>query len=142
MADYFYSVLRELDTLKRRGSLFRRTTEASLVLEWIEECMVKTKGWIHVQSSFEEDRALAPTPPALPQSSYSEGKVGSSYGTGSLTEIVSPTAEDYTLDYALLYRKIKNDGRIVLLSDDVTLKIKAMAEVLTAPSIAPIPRVA
>ncbi|KAE8100291.1 hypothetical protein FH972_018204 [Carpinus fangiana] len=121
-------VLRELDTLKRRGSLFRRTTEASLVLEWIEECMVKTKGWIHVQSSFEEDRALAPTPPAFPQSSYSEGKVGSSYGTGSLTEIVSPTAEDHILDYALLYRKMKNDGRLVLLSDNVALKIKAMAE--------------
>ncbi|XP_059454031.1 FHA domain-containing protein PS1 isoform X2 [Corylus avellana] len=130
-------VLRELDTLKRRGSLFRRTTEASLVLEWIEECMVKTKGWIHVQSSFEEDRALAPTPPAFPQSSYSEASVGSSYGTtssmpfssyGSLTEIVSPTAEDHILDYALLYRRMKNDGRLILLSDDVTMKIKAMAE--------------
>ncbi|GLT75721.1 hypothetical protein SLA2020_474210 [Shorea laevis] len=122
-------VLRELDTLKRRGSLLRRTTEASLVLEWIEECMVKTKGWIHVQSSFEEDRALAPTPPAFPQSSRGTAASSMPFSSyGSLMEIVSPTAEDHILDYALLYRKMKNDGRLVLLSDDVTLKIKAMAE--------------
>lgn len=134
MDDSFYSVLRELDTLERRGSLFRRTTEASLVLEWIEECMVKTKGWIHVQSSFEEDRALAPTPPAFPQSSCGTAASSMPFSSyGSLTEIVSPTAEDHILDYALLYRKMKNDGRLVLLSDDVTLKIKAMAEVLSAP---------
>lgn len=47
------SVIRELDCLKRRGSLFRRISEVSLVLQWIEECMVKTKWWIHVQSSIE-----------------------------------------------------------------------------------------
>nr|XP_023905594.1 FHA domain-containing protein PS1 isoform X2 [Quercus suber] len=130
-------VLRELDCLKRRGSLFRRRTEASLVLEWIEECMVKTKCWIHVQNSIEEARAIAPTPPATPQSCFSQGTMGFSSGKPSsmpfsshwnLTEIVSPTEDDHILDCALLYRKMKNDGRLVLLSDDVTLKIKAMAE--------------
>ncbi|XP_075636315.1 uncharacterized protein LOC142608410 isoform X3 [Castanea sativa] len=130
-------VLRELDCLKRRGSLFRKRTEASLVLEWIEECMVKTKCWIHVQNSIEEARAIAPTPPATPQSCFGQGTMGFSCGKPSsmpfsshwnLTEIVSPTEDDHILDCALLYRKMKNDGRLVLLSDDVTLKIKAMAE--------------
>ncbi|KAL5843564.1 hypothetical protein ACOSQ3_009552 [Xanthoceras sorbifolium] len=119
-------VIRELDCLKRRGGLFRRTTEISSVLEWIEECMVKTEWWIHIQSSAEELMPIAPTPPASPQSRFSEGST--SWGSHtSLTEIISPTAEDHILDYALLYRKM-NGGQLVLLSTDVTLKIKAMAE--------------
>ncbi|XP_044504799.1 FHA domain-containing protein PS1-like isoform X3 [Mangifera indica] len=131
-------VIRELDCLKRRGSLFRRTTEVSSVLEWIEECMVKTKWWIHIQNSVEEGRAVALTPPASPKSLFSEGSSGSfPCGTKScgvfsaatsFTEIVSPTAEDHILDCALLFRKMKNDGQLVLLCNDVTLKIKAMAE--------------
>ncbi|XP_048226788.1 FHA domain-containing protein PS1 isoform X2 [Ricinus communis] len=130
-------VIRELDSLKRRGSLFRRTTEADLVLQWIEECMVKTKWWIHVQSSVEDGRATAPTPPVSPVSRFSEGSGGFLCGTrssasfsayGSLLDIISPTAEDHILDYALSYRKAHSDGQLVLLSNDVTLKIKAMAE--------------
>ncbi|KAJ0074570.1 hypothetical protein Patl1_37623 [Pistacia atlantica] len=132
-------VIRELDCLKRRGSLFRRTTEVSSVLEWIEECMVKTKWWIHIQNSVEEGRPVAPTPPASPRSLFSEGSSGSfpcgtkrwgvfSAATTSFTEIVSPTAEDHILDCALLFRKMKNDRQLVLLSNDVTLKIKAIAE--------------
>ncbi|XP_044476135.1 FHA domain-containing protein PS1-like isoform X2 [Mangifera indica] len=131
-------VIRELGCLKSRGSLFRRTTEVSSVLEWIEECLVKTKWWIHVQNSMEEERPLAPTPPASPKSLFSEGSCGSfpsgtkSWGVFSaatgFTEIVSPTAEDHVLDCALLFRKKKMDGQLVLLSNDVTLKIKAMAE--------------
>ncbi|MBA0830074.1 hypothetical protein Goarm_014622 [Gossypium armourianum] len=102
-------VIRELDYLKRRGSLFRRTTEASSVLEWIEECMVKTK---------------------------CEGSMGNSFGPfsarGILMKIATPTAEDHILDYALLCRKMKSDdGQLVVLSNDVTLKIKAMAEAAT-----------
>lgn len=124
-------VIREVDCLKRRGSLFRRTTEASSVLEWIEECMVKSKWWIHVQSTTEEGG-----PPATPQSLFSEGSVGNPFGTpfsargGGLMEIASPTAEDHILDCALIFKKIKRDGQLVLLSNDVTLKMKAMAEVL------------
>ncbi|XVF63265.1 hypothetical protein PTKIN_Ptkin09bG0073800 [Pterospermum kingtungense] len=130
-------VIRELDCLKRRGSLFRRTTEASSVLEWIENCMVKSKWWIHVQSTMEEGGPIAPTPPATPQSQYSEGSAGNPFGTtksapfspwGGLMEIASPTAEDHILDCALIFRKMKRDGQFVLLSNDVTLKIKAMAE--------------
>lgn len=137
--DYsFKLVIRELDCLKRRGSLFRRPTEAPSALEWIEECMVRTTWWIHVQSSMEEGSMIAPTPPLSPQSCYSDGRVRFSHGIanstlfsshGSWSEIVSPTAEDHILDCALLIRKTNTNGRLVLLSDNVTLKIKAMAEV-------------
>ncbi|KAL6315495.1 hypothetical protein AAG906_000790 [Vitis piasezkii] len=136
-------VIRELDCLKRRGSLFRRISEVSLVLQWIEECMVKTKWWIHVQSSIEEGRPIAPTPPASPPR-FSEGSGGFISGTtssvpfsacGSLMEIVSPTAEDHILECALFFRRIKNDGQLVLLTNDVTLKIKAMAEGLNCETV-------
>ncbi|XP_040997994.1 FHA domain-containing protein PS1 [Juglans microcarpa x Juglans regia] len=139
------TVIRELDCLKRRCSLFRRTTEAPSALEWIEECMLRKTWWIHVQSSSEEGSMIAPTPPLSPQSCYSDGRVHFSHGIansmlfsshGSLSEIVSPTAEDHILDCALLIRKTNTKGRLVLLSDNVTLKIKAMAEGLiceTAP---------
>ena len=124
--------------MKRRGSLFRRKTEVSYALQWIEECMVNTNRWIHVQSSEEEERPIAPTPPASPQSWFSEGNGGFPGGAtsslpfsawGSLFEIVSPTAEDHILEYAVLLVRIKNDGQLVLLTDDVTLKIKALKEV-------------
>ena len=133
------SVLRELDCLKQRGSLFIRKTEASLVLEWIEECMVKTNWWISVQSSEEDRRLTAPTPLASPQSPFSEGSGGFPFWTrsslsflshGGLMEIVSPTAEDHILDCARLCRKTRSGKQLIVLSDNVMLKIKAMAEVL------------
>ncbi|KAI8002617.1 FHA domain-containing protein PS1 [Camellia lanceoleosa] len=131
-------VIRELDCMNRQGSLFRRLTEVSSALQWIEECMVNTNWWIHVQSLEEEGRPIAPTPPASPQSRFSEGN-GGLFPDGpassvpfsawwSLLEIVSPTAEDHILECALLSRRINNDGQLVLLTNDVTLKIKAMAE--------------
>ncbi|XP_050212972.1 FHA domain-containing protein PS1 [Mercurialis annua] len=119
-------VIRELDSLKQRGSLFRRTTEAELALKWIEDCMMKEKWWIHVQSSTEDIRAIAPTPPASPVLRFSDGSWG--FPFGNLHEIVSPTAEDCILENAVSYRKRINEGQLVLLSNDVTLKIKAMAE--------------
>ena len=109
------------------------------MLEWIERCMVETTSWIHVQSLAEDGRLTAPTPPASPQSSFSEGSGSFSYGTtsllpflclGSSMEVVSPTTEDHILECALLCRKVKSDGQLVLLSDDISLKIKAMAEVI------------
>ncbi|KAK9269838.1 hypothetical protein L1049_025411 [Liquidambar formosana] len=129
-------VVRELDCLKRRGNLFRRTSEISSVLQWIEECMVNTKWWIHVQSSLEEGRPIAPTPPASPQSRFSEGSGGLPSGIssvpfsacGNLMEIVSPTPEDHILECALLFRRLRKNGQLVLLSNDVSLKIKSMAE--------------
>ncbi|CAN6686298.1 unnamed protein product [Malus baccata var. baccata] len=131
-------VIQELDCLKQRGSLFRKKTEAESVLEWIEECMVKTNWWIHVQSSMEDGRLIAPTPPVSPQSLFSEKSWCFPSGTtGSLTfsrcgstmDLVSPSPEDHILDCALLHRRMRrNDGQLILLSNDVTLKIKAMAE--------------
>lgn len=100
--------------------------------------MVNTSWWIHVQSSEEEGRPIAPTPPASPMSQFSEGNCGFPGGAasqipfspwGSLLEIVSPTAEDHILEYALLSRRTMNHGQLVLLTNDVTLKIKSMAEV-------------
>ncbi|KAF5189325.1 Fha domain-containing protein ps1 [Thalictrum thalictroides] len=126
-------VIRELVFLKRRGSLFGRATEVTSVLQWIEQCMVETKWWIHVQKTMEESRSIAPTPPASPHlsswlSEASSGVFGRS-PWGSSEEIVSPTAEDHILDCALLFKRIKKDhGQLVLLSDDISLKIKAMAE--------------
>ncbi|KAJ7943574.1 FHA domain-containing protein PS1 [Quillaja saponaria] len=49
-------VIRELDCMKRHDSLCRGTTEASSVLEWIEECMIKMKWWIRGQSSVEDEK--------------------------------------------------------------------------------------
>ncbi|XP_019180661.1 PREDICTED: FHA domain-containing protein PS1 isoform X2 [Ipomoea nil] len=111
-------VIRELDCMKRRRGFFRRSTEVSSALEWVEDCMINTKWWIHVQSSEEEASAIPPTPPATPASLI---------GYDSFLNIVSPTAEDHILEYALSFRKT-NNAQLVLLSDDVTLKIKSMAE--------------
>ncbi|KAK9095924.1 hypothetical protein Sjap_021421 [Stephania japonica] len=126
-------VIRELDCLKRRSTLFRRDTEVSLLLQWIEDCMVTTNWWIHVQNS-EEDIPVVPTPPASPRLRTREGSAGvlassmpfSTYG--SLMEIVSPTAEDHILDTALIFKRIKRNQHLLLLTNSVSLKIKAMAE--------------
>lgn len=118
------SVTRELDRMMRQFKIFRRTSEASLALEWIEECMVKTNWWIKIQSSADEGRLIAPTPPASPQT-----QSGTSLSYQKCLEIASPTVEDHILDFALLYRRNQNDGQLVLLSEDISLKIKSMAEV-------------
>ncbi|KAI9085559.1 hypothetical protein K1719_032402 [Acacia pycnantha] len=129
-------VIKELDSMKRQFSFFRRTSEASLALEWIEECMVKTKWWIHVQSSIEEGMLIAPTPPATPPTQFNEECWNFNLSSHkSSMEIVSPTAEDHILDYVLTYRRKQNDGQFVLLSDDVTLKIKSMAEGLLCETV-------
>ncbi|KAM3360905.1 FHA domain-containing protein PS1 [Capsicum galapagoense] len=124
------TVIRELDCMKRRPRLFRRRTEVSEALEWIEDCMLKAKSWIHVQSCAEETRAVAPTPPATaPFSLFSEEK--RMFPVGSLQfspHIASPTAEDHILEYALFFKRSNRNGQLVLLSDDLTMKIKAMAE--------------
>ncbi|KAG8378388.1 hypothetical protein BUALT_Bualt08G0132300 [Buddleja alternifolia] len=125
-------VVRELDCMLRRGIFFKRTTEVSAALKWIEECMANAKGWIHVQTSAEEGKLVPPTPPASPHW-LSEDKGPFSVGSTPFSpytsqEIVTPTAEDHILECALFFKRIKNDGQLVLLTDDITLKIKAMAE--------------
>ncbi|XP_073276022.1 FHA domain-containing protein PS1-like [Primulina huaijiensis] len=127
-------VLRELDCLLRCGGFFRRTGKVSAALQWIEDCMENTKWWIHVQSSAEEGMLIPPTPPhASSPHWYNEftntASVGSiSFSPYGLHEIVTPTTEDHILESALFFKRIKNNEEFVLLSDDVTLKIKAMAE--------------
>ncbi|KAG7593877.1 Forkhead-associated (FHA) domain [Arabidopsis thaliana x Arabidopsis arenosa] len=123
------TVLREVNEVKRsRSFLFRRRTEmASSALDWIEECKVNTKWWIQVQSPSEETKATAPTPPVTPQSNGSAFPF-SLHWNNYAPEIDSPTSEDQVLECALLYRNRNRDEKLVLLSNDVTLKIKAMAE--------------
>ncbi|CAB4289492.1 unnamed protein product [Prunus armeniaca] len=94
-------VLRELDCLKQRGSLFRRKTEACLVLKWIEDCMLGLSFWGNKLIAFFKMEFDGPC--------------------------ITNSRRPYP-DCALLHRKMKNDGQLVLLSNDVTLKIKAMAE--------------
>ncbi|WZZ78524.1 FHA domain-containing protein PS1-like [Brassica napus] len=106
------TVLRELNETKRNWNLLlrRRAEIASSALDWIEECKVNTKWWIQLQSLSEETKATAaPTPPVTPQSNGS-------------------TSDDQVLECALLYRNLNIYENLVLLSNDVTLKIKAMAE--------------
>ncbi|KAG6388808.1 hypothetical protein SASPL_150244 [Salvia splendens] len=126
-------VLKELDCMVRRASFLSRMTEASSALQWIEECMASTTCWIHVQSSAEESRLVPPTPPAAAPArwlSEEEGAfpVGSApFSPYTLQEIVTPSPADHILESALYFKQAM-DGKLVLLSDDVTLKIKAMAE--------------
>ncbi|XP_030525903.1 FHA domain-containing protein PS1 isoform X2 [Rhodamnia argentea] len=123
-------VIRELDCLKRHTSVFRRTTEVSSALEWIEDTMINLKWWIHVQRSIEEGMSIALTPPATPHCIFGDARETFSAATpgGSVMGIVSPTTEDHILESALFYRKTNPNGQLVLLSNDISLKIKAMAE--------------
>ncbi|KAJ0235492.1 FHA domain-containing protein PS1 [Hirschfeldia incana] len=124
------TVIRELNETKRtRSVLFRRKADiASSALDWIEECKVDTKWWIQIQSSLEETKANAPTPPVTPQSNGSAFPFSLQWNNYA-PEIDSPTSEDQVLECALLYRNRNNtDEKLVVLSNDVTLKIKAMAE--------------
>lgn len=132
-------VIRELDCMKKRGNLFRRNPEVCSVLEWIEQCMINAQSWIHVQSSLEDPRPIATTPPATPlfnnahevekTQKFPISSVPFSSPCGSWLDILSPTTEDHILECALFFRRIKSNGQLVLLSNDVALKIKAMAEV-------------
>lgn len=139
MMPLFFSslVVRELDCMVRRASFLSRMTEASAALQWIEECMASTKWWIHVQSSAEESTLVPPTPTTTSSHWFNEEKGSISFSFGSIPfspytvqEIVTPTAADHILESALFFKQTM-DGQLVLLSDDVTLKIKAMAEVST-----------
>lgn len=129
--------------MKRREGLFRRPNkQASLVLEWIEECMEREPMWIHVQSS-SEALPVAPTPPVTPTSLFGDAVADVAPGfrsdlnaifspCSSFMEIVTPTSEDHVLECALLFKKLRGHAEVVLLSSSTTLKIKAMAEVWTS----------
>ncbi|KAK3119491.1 hypothetical protein QOZ80_9AG0671320 [Eleusine coracana subsp. coracana] len=130
-------VIRELDSMKQREGLFRRSSKATSILQWIDECMENESWWIHVQST-SEMFPVAPTPPATPSAQCidEEIKIGSSFfnpmmalfSPRSFADVVSPKPEDRVLDCSLLFRKLRSEQRVVILSNSVTLKIKAMAE--------------
>ncbi|KAL9317763.1 hypothetical protein ACSQ67_014280 [Phaseolus vulgaris] len=121
------SVIRELGCMKQQFRLFRTTSEASLALEWIKECMEKTRWWIHIQSSMEECRLTVPTLSASPQTQFVGFRISN--------KCSSPAVEDHILDCALQYRTKENVGQLVLLSHDVTLKIKSMAKGLLCETV-------
>ncbi|XP_062198220.1 FHA domain-containing protein PS1-like [Phragmites australis] len=129
-------VIRELDSIKQREGLFRRSSKATFILQWIEECMENESWWIHVQSS-SDMFPVAPTPPSTPSSRCigEEIEIGSGsfnpmafFSARSFADISSPKPEDRVLDCALLLNKLRSNHNIVILSNSITLKIKAMAE--------------
>ncbi|KAH6785345.1 hypothetical protein C2S51_037800 [Perilla frutescens var. frutescens] len=125
-------ILRELDCLVRSASFLSRMIEASATLQWIEDCIVSTKCWVRVQSSVEEGGLILPALPIALARRFREDRGASSIGSihfspYSLQEIVTLTAADHILESALFFKQTMNE-QLVLLSDDVTLKIKAMAE--------------
>jgi hypothetical protein len=123
--------------MKQREGLFRRSSKATCILRWIDECMESEGWWIHVQST-SEMFPVAPTPPATPSAQCIdlEIKFSSSsfnpmalFSPRSFADIVSPKPEDRVLDCALLFKQLRSEQRMIVLSHSITLKIKAMAEV-------------
>ncbi|EFJ15942.1 hypothetical protein SELMODRAFT_422417 [Selaginella moellendorffii] len=81
--------------------------------------MVKKPWWIHVQKS-NEMKPMGMTPPVSP--SVAENFLPYA------VDLLSPTNDDHVLDCALLFERSVVEGRVVLLTSDPALKIKAMAE--------------
>jgi hypothetical protein len=140
---FLFTVIRELDSMKQREGLFRRSTKATSILQWIEECMARESWWIHVQSSADMF-PVAPTPPATPSAQRIDEEIEISSGSfnpmmalfgprssAALADMISPRPEDRVLDCALLVSRVRSNEKVVVLSNSVTLKIKAMAEVST-----------
>jgi hypothetical protein len=83
---------------------------------------------------------VVPMPPITPMSLFG-GDVGDLVSCfrsvrnaiyslcSSFMEVATPTTKDHVLECALLFKKIKIDATIVLLYSNITVKIKAMAEV-------------
>lgn len=112
------AVVRELDCLKQRHG---GKSPVRAALKWIASCMVRLPSWIHVQSNVETFPVKA-TPPGSPT-------------TGAFPQypdLMSPTNEDHVLECALIFAALKaHYGKVALLTRDVALQIKAMAEVMT-----------
>lgn len=88
--------------------------------------MAKTPSWIHVQNPTEEGQSkfIASKNPA--------SKTGSFLFSSVLEpppELLLLTVGDHVLECALSFRRNNNDENLVLLSSDVTLKMKAIAVV-------------
>lgn len=111
-------VVRELDYLQKHDDCMAR---ASSALQWIEACMLRLPSWIHVQNSGEIVH-VAMSPPVSP--SLYRGL--HSYVCESA--MMHPL-HDHVLECAL-FQQTMPDGRVAILTDDTTLKIKALAESL------------
>ncbi|KAJ0527416.1 putative transcription factor interactor and regulator FHA-SMAD family [Helianthus annuus] len=87
------TVVRELMDIESQDNFFNRSSKkASLALEWIDECMMNTSQWIHMDDDETVRRSST------------------------------------VLEIALRLREEDSDQKIIILSDNRTLKIKAMAE--------------
>ncbi|XP_024376456.1 uncharacterized protein [Physcomitrium patens] len=116
-------VIRELGYFQKQEELKARSRSA---LEWIQSCMLKMPSWIHVQCSADAFRvAITPVSPSV----FSRALL--SYVGES--DVMQPTPHDYVLEYALLQQTMA-DGRVAILTDNTTLKIKALAEGLVVDS--------
>lgn len=113
-------VISELDSRRGIGRPRRKA------LKWIEACMIKLPSWIHVQSSSENLPAAA-TPPVSPLSA-------SSIYSGNFDNMISPTNGDHVLNCAILFNNTVFSGQVALITNDLALKIKAMAEGLVCES--------
>ncbi|KAL8230845.1 hypothetical protein R6Q57_000623 [Mikania cordata] len=88
-------VVNELMDIKSQDHFFKRSSKAvSLALKWIDECVMNTRWWIHMDDEI----------------------------------VSSSTAVPEVLEIALRLRKEITDQKIIILSNNLTLKIKAMAE--------------
>ncbi|XP_076887577.1 uncharacterized protein LOC143537764 [Bidens hawaiensis] len=90
------TVVRELMDIRSQVGFFNRDSKkASLALNWIDECMMNTRWWIHMDDD---------------------------------DEAVHTSTAVHVLAAALYLREQITDQKIIILSDSLTLKIKAMAE--------------
>ncbi|XP_071728228.1 uncharacterized protein [Rutidosis leptorrhynchoides] len=88
-------VIRELMNIQCQDIILKRNAEkVSLALKWIEECMARTRWWIHMDDEI----------------------------------IRSSDLESEVLETAIRLRTEITDRNIIILSNNLTLKIKAMAE--------------
>ncbi|KAL8250620.1 hypothetical protein R6Q59_034313 [Mikania micrantha] len=88
-------VVNELMDIKSQDHFFKRSSKAvSLALKWMDECVMNTIWWIHMDDEI----------------------------------VYSSTAVPEVLEIALRLRKEIADQKIIILSNNLTLKIKAMAE--------------
>uniref|UniRef100_A0A7N1A7R0 PIN domain-containing protein n=1 Tax=Kalanchoe fedtschenkoi TaxID=63787 RepID=A0A7N1A7R0_KALFE len=130
------TVLRELERLEKATRLFGRTAEVRAALTWLRNCMEKTEWWIHIQSSSVEEKHLTQPPPASPRQQHYSLDLGnwrwaSSSVFRSFKNVPSFKAEDVVQCALQLASGMDCEGKVAILSDDLALKTKAMAEGLT-----------
>ncbi|KAK1433582.1 hypothetical protein QVD17_10494 [Tagetes erecta] len=133
------TVLRELMDIKSQDCFFKGSLKkVSLALKWIDECMMNTRWWIHIDDETFHSSTAVPEELMDIKSQDSFFKRSSKKVSSTLkwideclmntTRFHSSTAAPEVLEIALHLRKEITDQKIVILSNNLTLKIKAMAE--------------